>query len=290
MVRCIAALALIPILGTLACATARAETTQCTAIEALPATITTQGVYCLKQDLSTGMASGFAIRIAANNVTLDCNGWKLGGLAGGQGSTAYGIFAGDRVNVVVRNCNVRGFYRGIVLAGIEGGYHLVEDNRVDLSPHVGIDVEGDGSTIRGNRIYDTGPTPGFHRSVGIDTYGAIDIIDNTIMGVTAETTTSSATAWGIYSTANNGGEIARNRVSRISSDGTSTGAVRGIWANGGTPVIRDNSVINPGVRTEHQRGIVCNSAFPLARDNVVTGFGTPAIPISFCSESGNASN
>jgi len=55
-------------------------------------------------------------------------------------------------------------------------------------------------------------------------------------------------------------------------------------------VIRDNSVINPGVRTEHQRGIVCNSAFPLARDNVVTGFGTPATPISFCSEYANATN
>src|SRR5690606_14995164 len=50
-------------------------------IDSVPATITSQGVWCLRKDLSTAIASGSAITIATNNVTIDCNGFKLGGLA-----------------------------------------------------------------------------------------------------------------------------------------------------------------------------------------------------------------
>ncbi|HEY0661599.1 MAG TPA: hypothetical protein VGD21_09825, partial [Lysobacter sp.] len=45
-------------------------------IDSLPATITTQGTWCLRKDLSTAMSSGNAITIATNNVTIDCNDFK----------------------------------------------------------------------------------------------------------------------------------------------------------------------------------------------------------------------
>src|SRR5688572_8652857 len=46
-------------------------------IPALPATISTQGTWCLSKDLNTAVTTGNAITITANNVTIDCNGFKL---------------------------------------------------------------------------------------------------------------------------------------------------------------------------------------------------------------------
>ena len=52
-------------------------------ISSLPVTITTQGVWCLDRDLSTSNSAGPAVTIATNNVTVDCNGFKIGGLGAG---------------------------------------------------------------------------------------------------------------------------------------------------------------------------------------------------------------
>src|SRR5436190_3292229 len=74
---------------------AHAETfhTGGTVIASLPAVITTQGVFCLTHDLTTAITSGTAIDIQVNNVTIDCNGCKIGGLAAGTSSTTRGIYA-----------------------------------------------------------------------------------------------------------------------------------------------------------------------------------------------------
>ena len=93
-------------------------------IDSVPATITTQGVWCLRKDLSTNIASGSAIAISVNNVTVDCNGFKLGGLAAGNGSVANGIYAVNRQNATVRNCNIRGFFTGIDVVYDVG--HVIE--------------------------------------------------------------------------------------------------------------------------------------------------------------------
>ena len=61
-------------------------------VTSLPAVITTQGTWCLTADLATAMTSGVAITIATNNVTIDCNNFKLGGLSAGVDTTTIGIF------------------------------------------------------------------------------------------------------------------------------------------------------------------------------------------------------
>ena len=63
---------------------ARAETVNCTPIDYLPYTISAQGVYCFTQHLGTNMTSGNAITINTNNVVIDLNGFKLGGLGAGE--------------------------------------------------------------------------------------------------------------------------------------------------------------------------------------------------------------
>src|SRR5690606_12207512 len=105
-------------------------------IDSLPTTISTQGVWCLRKNLGTAIISGAAIIIDANNVTIDCNDFKLGGLAAGDASVASGIYAQNRHNAVVRHCSVRGFNYGIRLDG--GAGHLVEDNRLDNNLFTGI--------------------------------------------------------------------------------------------------------------------------------------------------------
>src|SRR5450756_2016927 len=87
-------------------APAQAETVNCTAITALPAVITVQGIYCFTGDLTTAMTIGSAIDIQTNNVVLDLNGFKLGGLAAGPGTLASGIFANNRQNITIRNGTV----------------------------------------------------------------------------------------------------------------------------------------------------------------------------------------
>jgi hypothetical protein len=52
---------------------AAAETVTCTEITSLPTTISTQGVYCLKKHFILNLASGAAITVTVNNVTIDCN-------------------------------------------------------------------------------------------------------------------------------------------------------------------------------------------------------------------------
>lgn len=145
---------------------ARAETINCTPIGALPAVITVQGVYCLKGDLATSMPSGHAIEIQTNNVTLDMNGFKLGGLAAGLGTNAMGIYALDRQNITIRNGTVRGFNQGIVLESTGGASqgHLVEDIRADQNTFVGINVQGASNVVRNNQIVSTGGSTVFGAS------------------------------------------------------------------------------------------------------------------------------
>ena len=96
-------------------------------IESLPAVITVQGTWCMKSDLSTPLGSGDAIVVSTNNVTIDCNGYKLGGLAAGNGTLTTGIKIVDRLNATVRRCSIRGFYIGVGAYG--GGGHVVEESR-----------------------------------------------------------------------------------------------------------------------------------------------------------------
>jgi hypothetical protein len=96
----------------LGAAPAQAETVNCTAITTVPFVITTQGIYCFIGDVVTAITSGNAIDIQTNNVVVDLNGWKLGGLAAGLGATALGINALDRQNITIMNGTIRGFFRG----------------------------------------------------------------------------------------------------------------------------------------------------------------------------------
>jgi hypothetical protein len=244
-----------------ALAPARAETTTCTKIDAVPATIAQQGVYCLARDLSTSIASGYAIDIQANNVTIDCNGHRLGDLAAGPGTYATGIRSWGRRNIVVRNCTVRGFESGISLDG-SGGGHLVEDNLVDQSIVIGIGVVGEDSLVRRNRVFDTG---GGDTAFGISAMGDVD--DNVVSGVVAGGGANNfANGITIQSAS---GEVRGNQIRGVAVQGS--GEVRAIQAIGASITVRDNTVIGATATTGW--GVYGNGD-GTCLDNTVLGFST----------------
>jgi parallel beta-helix repeat protein len=213
----------------------RAETyATCTGfIDTVPAVISTQGTWCLRQDLGTSVTTGQAVLVATNNVTIDCNGYKIGGLSAGATSMTAGVRAVGRQNVTVRNCNVRGFYIGLAISS--GSGHLIEDNRIDNSLYSGIFVNADDtSLIRDNRVFDTGGAPDHPNSIGI--YARGDVIGNVVSGVFGDNADSSPDGIAQYS----GVLLQGNRVDGLVTSGS--GTARGLSAYGHHVRIQGNHV------------------------------------------------
>jgi hypothetical protein len=247
-------------------------------ITSLPATITTQGTWCLNADLTTAITSGNAITVAANNVTIDCNDFKLGGLAAGAGTLTNGIYADTRDNLTIRRCNIRGFYEGTSLQN--GSGHLIEDSRFDGNTYIGVNVSSTRSIIRRNLVIATGGSS----SIGVEAYGilsigSVDVLDNTVNGVTASGTNVSAV--GIINSSNPDGSVSGNRVRGVVKAGT--GAAIGIGNySAGRITLRNNDVV--GDSSTGSVGLYCDSAQVRATGNVVGGFATA---INTCSGTNN---
>jgi hypothetical protein len=175
---------------TLGASPAGAETTQCTAITSLPYTITAQGIYCLTDDLSTTMTSGNAIEIQANNVILDLGGHRLGGSAAGLGTTAFGVFAVQRQNLVVRNGTIRGFYVAVWVDDVNPPSAtgvVIEDLRIDQATYEGISVGSRGALIRRNQVLFTGGSTNNDSAIAIVATGPENrILGNDVVTVTKQ--------------------------------------------------------------------------------------------------------
>jgi parallel beta-helix repeat protein len=247
-------------------------------IASLPSVISTQGTWCLKQNLGIAVSNGIGITIATNNVTVDCNGYTLSGTAGAATATG-GIYAANRVNATVRHCNFQGFYYGLFFTGTGGSGHLVEDNRFVSNTAYGMDVQGDGSVLRRNLVYNTGPSSQSPHAYGIVARDSVEVLDNTVVGVTT-ITGSNGYLYGIYVLDNGDGRINGNRVRGLVPDGS--GNATAIAASASANVsIRDNELVGNG-----GLGIVCDAGSgAIVRDNTVLGF---AAAVTSCDS--NASN
>jgi parallel beta-helix repeat protein len=246
-------------------------------ISTLPVTISSQGVWCLKGDLSTTITSGNAITIAANNVTIDCNDFKLGGLAAGPASTVRGIYALNRQNATVRHCNVRGFKEGVFLE--LGAGHLVEDNRLDSNLRVGIWVTGDNNVVRRNRVFDTGGATASSQSYGIYASGNVD--DNIVSGLFVDL--GGGSMYGIAGTGSNT-RVSGNVVTDFDITPTGGGGVtiRGIAGNAAYVAMSGNHVVSGSASAS---GIgIGGGATSFCKDNVVAGF---SLNVGTCVSGGN---
>ena len=222
--------------ASLACSV-RAETVDCTPVTSLPAVISAQGIYCLTGNLATSQTSGYAIQINANNVTLDLNGWKVGGQAAGSGTGAVGIFSTAN-NVTIKNGIVRGFFNGVFLTG-RGA--VVQDMLIDQNLYFGIRVQGEGSVVEHNQVVDTGGSTSFTtlNAVGISADGP-------------------------------GSTVSNNMVSGLTATGA--GNEYGIGANGADSTVRDNVVSDTAKPTGGGNSYGIYQIQSIAVSNTVSNF------------------
>jgi hypothetical protein len=161
-----------------------------------------------------------------------------------------------------------------------GGGHVIEDNRFDGNTFVGMHVVGDGSVVRRNRVLNTGGSSTFAPAQGIETFGDVDILDNTISSVVA-TAGGNGNASGIYA-GTPGGSISGNRVRGLIKDGT--GTTYAIYVDNGSAehmTLRDNDIVSATASVG--TGLLCANAAGRAMGNVISGFGTD---FSGCSDDG----
>lgn len=204
---------------------AKAETTDyCTEIspsdpKSTLTLISNPGVYCLTKDFEyTG--TGNAIQINADDVVLDLNGHTISGPAVATtpdlSTTTQGIYANGMKNVTIKNGTIRGFKIGIFLEHTSGSRHLIEDILADTNTMRGIQLQGSGSTVRNNRVINTGGTTYSYPIVGINLAGAenVRVLNNDISNTFSS---GSLTSTGLVCQSSDGCILKGNRISKTSS-------------------------------------------------------------------------
>jgi parallel beta-helix repeat protein len=246
-------------------------------ITVLPTVISTAGTWCVATDIGVTMSSGGAIAINADNVVLDCSGHTIDNDTAAASSQAVGVATTDRHNVVVRRCRFDGFYRGVYLQGLGGGGNLVEDNRFENSRYTGIELQGDDSIARRNRIFNTGGSTVSTAAVGVIASGDVDVQDNLIVGVSPS---AAGNGYGVFSVNNTAGTISGNHVRGVTHDANDVSV--GIWVlTHGRIAIRANDLVGDGSASSY--GLLCDNAIAKGRDNVISGWATA---ISACGSGG----
>lgn len=252
-------------------------------ITSIPATITKQGTWCLSKDVATANAEGTAIDITVNNVTIDCNGFKVGNLAAGLGTQMTGIAARNRLNATVRNCNVRGFLAAVDFSGEPSAGHSVENNRFDNNTAIAVRIEGSGSVVRGNTITDTGESTVTNLSTAIYVGDNVDVIDNLVDGVQPGTGPGAFLPGTVgVLVAGNNAVLRGNRIRNVIVP--AGGGAYGIFGAGsGLNRAADNDLFGLGGASW---GVWCSAKDNISlSDNYIGGFGVGRN--AHCSNDGN---
>ena len=208
--------------------------------------------------------------ISANNVTLDLNGWRLGGLAAPRTTQATGISAAFRKNITVRNGTIRGFRKAVSLSDnspyTTSQGHLVEEIRAEQNTYVGIETKGNGNIVRRCQIVDTGDPEGGVPSYGVFAFGpGTRVINNDVIGVTGR---SNGVVAGVGISGANGAIVKQNRINEIATIGT--GPTNGISiALSNNVTIIENEINNSG-----EYGIHFSASSGIYKDNVVNNATT----------------
>jgi hypothetical protein len=253
-------------------APAAAEGVFCSPISAVPATITAQGRYCVTVPLVYAAGGGVAIWVQSDFVTIDLGGFTLDGSGYGPATTATGIYALKRRNLVIRNGRLRGFMYGIRLDDdaatgyTAGGGHQVEDVQVDACTVRPIWVQGRGNRVRGSVVTRSGGST-FYSSIGvigIETRGpGVRVTGNSVLETRGVGT---GAAWGIFAA----GPDAILEGNRVANESVGAASVGILARTGSTAQVLGDRVANFARGVQFEPG-----AGGLARDNATTGCTVP---------------
>jgi hypothetical protein len=115
-----------------------------------PFTISQPGSYYLTKNLN---APGTGIYVNANDVTIDFCGFTLTGLST---NGTYGVLINGQNNVEIRNGTIRSFAYGINENNTAARNHRIMDMRILYNKWSGIQLYGQGHTIRGCTVAHNG--------------------------------------------------------------------------------------------------------------------------------------
>jgi Right handed beta helix region len=158
----------------------RGETNVCTRVFSGD-TISQPGSYCLLSDVTAvpGPGATIAVRIIdTHDITLDCNGYNLGGgldapdgvVDGAVTASSVGLYIGSSERVTVRNCTIFGWGTAVFVGRTANGQPrsrdiVVEDNVIHDAA-IGMSISAEGSSrVSGNVITDS-------MVQGIEVFGA----------------------------------------------------------------------------------------------------------------------
>lgn len=256
-------------------------------IDAVPIVISTPGRWCLRHDVTTNAAGIRAIDIETNNVTIDCNGFRLSNLPAGPGTLSTGLSAWGFSNVTVRSCTIEAFSIGILITGSPpgagrppGSGHVIEKNRLTQNRFSGINVVAFGSVIRGNIVTNTDRRPGGSQAWGIRALGGVDVLDNVVDGIADDGVVTGFAPTGIWTAdfaglnpdiASNGMRIAGNRVRNLVARGA--GAVGIVVSGTGTGIwVIDNLIAQS--TPIYGTSVGCWQGDARVRDNIMKNYST----------------
>jgi hypothetical protein len=203
----------------------------CTPVTSAPQVLAA-GSYCLDFDV----ASTQPVFSLGANTTLDCKGHRIRALAGEY----YGISASGN-NVTIKNCIVEGFRESIIVNG-SNNYRLI-NNRVQSASTSsrGIAVYGSNNgLIQGNQIVNQVKFSSHYWGIYVN-QGSVDLLDNVVSNAIAVPFTG-ASMYGIQSSNNPGGVVARNVVRNVIPDSGHQGISIALMY--GRAILRDNIVTN----------------------------------------------
>ncbi|GEM_PF-4650831 len=94
----------------------------------------------LTKDLNMSNA-GYCLRIWDNQITLNCNGHTINRTSDANSRNGTGIYILNQSNIIIANCSIQGFFRGIALNGsvnntiIQQNNFSVNKRDIDFSPN-----------------------------------------------------------------------------------------------------------------------------------------------------------
>jgi hypothetical protein len=229
----------------------------CTAITAVPTTLSTSDkTYCLTGNLASAV-TGTAIAINADNIVIDLAGWELRNTNTGHGR---GIgFTGTHKNITIKNGNITGFNTAVRLDDENGrlltnilvdGINADHSDEAMTTDSQGIRVDGDQIVIRNCKVNSHNTGNNSITSTGTGIY----IYNNDVF--------NPATNNGIYCGGSNS-VVENNRISA-----TTLQSGTGIYADQNNVLILGNRIMNTTT------GIDGSSSACKYRDNITVNCGT----------------
>tara|TARA_Y100000310_G_scaffold344923_1_gene460538 strand:- start:1034 stop:3904 length:2871 start_codon:yes stop_codon:yes gene_type:complete len=266
--------------------------------------------------MPSGTGAG-AIRLAANDVTLDCDGSTI---YGANSTESYGIFIDDSNNTTVKGCTVRYFDSGIY--SFNSDHSLISNNTVTLNHNLGISLSTTNNTtvsgntvtgnwyagirtnmsvfntISGNIINDHSYQGDYGMIVGYasyyntissnsmdNNYISIILIQNTNIGHSNHNTVTGNT---ITNSGKDGVRLSGVRFTDVDSNTITGSGEDGIYISGrGQNVVRNNQIHNNGDNGVH---LIWVSHQNITGNNITgqTGAGDSAIRLDKYQENGTS--